>query len=357
MPQLCPELTTKLVSLKQLKQQFDLEFTKIKNSDSKKSNNLISIREAKIKLEQTLKELQNKLWLNTPELTKENLKAQYETQVDLLRKSNLLKTLSTGKLGIEAINHQEYPIPTLEQIEDKMFKNKEFLETKIPQGFVKLVLVPFGLPLDFLIKAYDNALMEHYQQGKLLDTKNKPLKLDKEIGDKFVYDSDSKYYVIAEASEGLVYFPQEFSDNHQGKTKKQLLPTQAWQVLLLEDLPDLPAEDKGKTIAGRAQPEANQAPKDYLKQLQTDPQYQGEQGLTPESWLVYALTHLTQTNQVIDDYQGSGKSCYLVNSYFNRADTVPFVFFYRGSALVQLVRDTPGDFSSSDSTRFAVSIF
>ncbi|MFA6428487.1 MAG: hypothetical protein WCW02_02980 [Candidatus Buchananbacteria bacterium] len=356
MPQLCPELTTKLEILKQLKQQFDLELTKVKNLDPKKSNDLISIRDFKAKLNQTLQDLQNELWLETPELTQENLKAQYEAQVDLLRKNNLLKTLATGELGIEAIDKQEYPIPTLEQIEKMMLEEPEFFKTKINQGFVKLVLVPFGSPISSLIEAYDKALMEHHQQGELLDTQNKPLGLNKGIGEKFIFDNAE--LVEAEATGELVYFPKEFSKTtHQGKTKQELLPTQAWQVLLLEDLPDLRDKGQGKTVNGRKQLGANQSPNGYLKQLQTD-QYKGEQGLTPESWLVYGLGHLEQTNQMIEggeskyDYRG----CFLVGGYFKKTGSVPSAFSDRGRAQIYLDRNASGLPISFRAGRFSVSI-
>ncbi|MFA6428013.1 MAG: hypothetical protein WCW02_00515 [Candidatus Buchananbacteria bacterium] len=347
----CAELTFKLASLKQLKQQFDLELSSLPKTG--KTEDLALVREAKVKLNQTLQDLQNELWLETPELTRENLKAQYEFQADLLRKSNLLKTLSTGELGIEAIDNKEYPIPTLEQIEEIMLEKRDFFETKIKQGFVKLVIVPFGLPIKSLIEAYDNALMEHHRQGKLFNTQNQPLGLNKKIGTKYIFDYVN--FVKAEATGDLVYFPKEFSDNHQGKTKQELLPTQAWQVLLLEDLPDIPDKGKGKTVNGRKQPEANQSPNDYLKQLQTD-QYKGERGLTPESWLVYGLSHLEQTDQVIDDWEGSGKGCWLIDSFSKETGRVPNASFYRGSLHVSLSRGIPGDPDSYGASRFAVSI-
>ncbi|MFA6428488.1 MAG: hypothetical protein WCW02_02985 [Candidatus Buchananbacteria bacterium] len=359
MPQLCPELTTKLESLKTLKQQFDLEFIKIKKLGSKKSNDLISIRDFKAKLNQTLQDLQNELWLETPELTQENLKVQYEFQKDVLIKAGLLKTLSTGELGIKAINNKEYPIPTLEQIEEMMLEKPEFFKTKINQGFIKLIMVPFGLPISSLIEAYDKALMEHHQRGELLDTQNKPLGLNKEIGKKFIDDDQAKHYVQAEATGDLVYFPQKFSKTaHQGKTKQELLSTQAWQVLLLEDLPNLPDQGQGKIIANREQPEASRSPNSYLKQLQIDLQYEGEQGLTPESWLVYALNHLAQTNKVI----GSGESkygymgCFLLNSFFKESGSVPGTYFRCGSAQVDLDQYAPNHPYSNYAGRFLVSI-
>ncbi|MFA6428419.1 MAG: hypothetical protein WCW02_02635 [Candidatus Buchananbacteria bacterium] len=348
MPQLCPELTTKLDFLKQLKQQFDLELFSLPQTG--KTEDLALVREAKTKLEQPLQDLQNKIWLETLEIGQESLKAQYEFQKNLLLNSGLLKTLATGELGIEAIDKQEYPIPTLEQIEEMMLEKRKFLETKIPQGFIKLIIVPFGLPLDSLIKAYGNTLFKHHQQGKLLDIQNRPLEL-REVS---IWDGTG--YAKADEKGDLVYFPQEYSKtNHQGKTKQELLPTQAWQVLLLEDLPSLPDIGQGKIIAHRQQPEANQSPNDYLKQLQTDLQYKGEQGLTLESWLVYALTHLAQTDQVIDNWEDLGKTCYLLNSYF-KSGYVPRASFYLGRALVSLNRINLDYPDSGCSGRFAVNI-
>ncbi|MFA6428135.1 MAG: hypothetical protein WCW02_01135 [Candidatus Buchananbacteria bacterium] len=352
MPQLCPELTSKLASLKQLKQQFDLEFTKIKSLDSKKSDNLIFIRETKIKLEQGLAEFSDLFWpFENTELNWENFETQYESQKNLLIKTGLLKKISTGELGIKAIDKKEYPILTLEQIKEMMLEKRDFFKTKINQGFVKLALVPFGLPISSLIKAYDKALTEHHQQGKLLDTKNQPLMLTEEP------IKDWAGFVEAETTGDLVYFPQAYSKTtHQGKTKQELLSNQAWQVLLLEDLPDLPPEGQGKIIDHRQQPEANQSPNNYLKQLQTNPQYKGEQGLTPESWITYALGHLEQTNQVIDNYEGSGKACYLLSIFFKETGGVPNACFSRSLAEVGLVQRAPGDPNPDFAGRFGVSI-
>ncbi|MFA6427977.1 MAG: hypothetical protein WCW02_00335 [Candidatus Buchananbacteria bacterium] len=354
MPQLCPELTTKLAPLKQLKQEFDLELTKAQSLSPNKPEDLVLVREAKIKLEQAsqaFQDLQNELWLETPELTPENLKAQYEAQVDILRKNNLLKTLSTGELGIEAIDKREYPIPTLEQIEFFILKNKEFLKTKIPQGFVKLIIVPFGLPISSLIEAYSKALIECHKQGCLYDAQF----LHFEFNAKPIHDYTG--WVKAEATGELVYFPKEYSKTtHQGKTKQELLPTQAWQILMLEDSPDIPDKGKGKTVNGRQQPEANQSPNDYLKQLQTNLQYKGEQGLTPESWLVYGLDYLKEGRQIIDSRQDYYRGCIMVNSYFKETGYVPTAYPGHGDMSVTLDRKSPNDSWTIGATRFAVSI-
>ncbi|MFA6428856.1 MAG: hypothetical protein WCW02_05020 [Candidatus Buchananbacteria bacterium] len=364
MPQSCKELTTKLASLKQLKAEFDLELSNLPQTG--KTEDLVLVRTAKTKLVQGFKELQKSIWpLENTELTWENIEAQYEFQKEVLIKAGLVKTLATGELGIEAIDNKEYPIPTLEQIEKMMLEKRDFFETKIPQGFVKLIMVPFGLPIGSLIEAYDQALMEHHQRGELLDTQNQPLGLNKEIGKKFIDDDGAKDYSQAEATGDLVYFLKPSSEsnyltqnNYQSKTKQELLPTQAWQVLLIENLPDLPERGQGKTFNGRKQLEACQSSYSYLEQLQID-QYKGEQGLTPESWLVYGLSHLVQSKQMIESQGGEFdfRSCFLVGGCFKKTGYISRVYFDRLNTQVGLSRIDPSNANYNDATRFAVSIF
>ncbi|MFA6428280.1 MAG: hypothetical protein WCW02_01930 [Candidatus Buchananbacteria bacterium] len=67
MSQFCPKLTTRLESLKALKKEFDLELTKAQSLSPNKPEDLALVREIKTKLEQdTLRELENKLWLLMP---------------------------------------------------------------------------------------------------------------------------------------------------------------------------------------------------------------------------------------------------------------------------------------------------
>ncbi|MFA6428423.1 MAG: hypothetical protein WCW02_02655 [Candidatus Buchananbacteria bacterium] len=330
----CLELTTELEALKELQGQFGQELTKAQSLSPNKPEDLVLVRDIKFNLNQTLQDLQNELWLDTPEFSEENLKVQYDNQIDILLKAHLIHPLSIGELGIQAIDNKEYPIPTLKQISEQLVEQKEFFETKIKQGFTKLIMIPFGLTLDSLTYAYSEALVEHHRQNKLFDVNNKHFPIS-EIQPN---NRDQNY----QGKDQLVYFPKKFSKtNHQGKTKLELLPTQAWQVLLVEDLSNLPAEGRSQTLNGRKQLEAKtgKEPDWYLEQLQTNPQYQGEQGLTPESWIAYALTHLQTTNQFIDDidaelqiYSAASKvPCLLLSSFFVHDKSIPLVFFNRSN--------------------------
>jgi hypothetical protein len=104
----------------------------------------------------------------------------------------------------------------------------------------------------------------------------------------------------------LVYFPQEYSTNHRGQTKLEVVnngricAVPGWSVGLVESLPIMPQQGRGKTLGGRRQLEIGSSPRDYLLTLQTQA-YQGETGKTLEDFITRFLTHLETTNEVSND--------------------------------------------------------
>lgn len=116
---------------------------------------------------------------------------------------------------------------------------------------------------------------------------------------------------------GVANYEGKTKEERGGKYKNELLkenPDNAWQISLIEDLPDLPKEGGGKTIGNRKQLEANKTPIDYFKLLQTQEQYQGEAGQTPESALITWLTYLQEKQTAIDSYKNQGKANWLVGN-------------------------------------------
>lgn len=77
-----------------------------------------------------------------------HLRRQYESQVSILREAGLLSELKAGRLGFKGIDGQKYELPSFREVLDNIIQKREFLKTKAEQGFTKLLLVPFGLPLD-----------------------------------------------------------------------------------------------------------------------------------------------------------------------------------------------------------------
>lgn len=280
---------------------------------------------------------------------------QYQAQVEMLRQAGVVETLPSGAEGIIGIDGREYPIPTLEQVEAKLAERAELVETKAEQGFTKLLLVPFGMSLDKLVRKYGQALTRQADSSAgLVSSDGTSLELDKNTP---VYVSYS--WQGTDASGEMVYYPKDFTpDGHGGTTKSELIASgEAWQVMLVEDMVDIPANGAGQELAGRGQLEADTSPRGYLEILGSTPAYNGESGLTPEAWLTLALTRLDESGKVLDDWGGRGKVNYLLGAYNPLTGYLPFGYWARDGRQAFLVRADPGDADSVDGVRSAVRIF
>ena len=263
-----------------------------------------------------------------------DLPEQYEKQKELLKQSGLLETISTGEIGIKAVNGQEYPFPDKQELGKLLKENKELFQQKAEQGFKRMLIVPRGLSLEKLIETYKQALLTHHGEGKLFQTTNgtkEPINLNV-TEPVWVWDQLKG----ADISGAIVYEPKEYKpepENHQGKTKQEILQERGgFEVILIEENQTIPREGTNETVGGRKRIETNQPPKDYLKSLQTESQYQGEQGLIPEAWLILAIQQLQEDGTVIDDYGNSTDSaCYNLGSYVPSSGYVPLFYWGRGS--------------------------
>src|SRR3989338_4030794 len=262
----------------------------------------------------------------------QDLPQAYRTDIKLLRETGLLELLPQSEtMGLLGIDGKEYPVPTLEKIQQELSKNKEIYETKLNQGFTSLQLTPLGSPLGKLTELTKQAILKHHQAGKLFgldfdaqgNSTKVPLELDI-ANPLFVWDKLKE----ADDNGSLFYYPKQFTKDHQGKTKRQLLAEPSlfpgWRALLLEPNPIIPRQGKGKTIGSRPQLEAGQTPNDYLQTLSTNPTYAHEQGLTPEDWLARFLKRLQQDNLVLTDYDNNVDSLNsLLGAYHPSAGVVP----------------------------------
>ncbi len=348
--------------------------------------------------------------LNPYEHGEMKLKEQYEGQVAMLSSltkedgTPLLETLPSGEQGIRAIDGKEYPIPTYKEVVNRLLskdllsftddqghevnrEKQELMKTKIAQGFTKLTLVPFGASLNDLMAAYKQKLQYHFDSGKLFYTrkdptdKSEPVPLLSTEGPLYVWDGLKD----ADRKGTLIYHPKTFTDAndpaHGGKTKQQLLTEtkSGWMIELIEDLPNIPRQGKGQILGNRPQKDtggtgmeayiqkdANSKtqipnPIEYLAAIQgeqtkdTSP-YRGEHGLTLESYLTYALTHLTQTNEVVDDYQGHGSIAYLTGAYVPASGDVPTAYWNRGHRQARLNGGGRGNRSVFFGLRSAVGV-
>jgi len=257
------------------------------------------------------------------------LKEQYRKQIEILTAAGIITSLPfTKKQGIYSIDGNEYPLPAYEEIEKKVREKTRDIYIKMGQGFTKLLIVPLGMNLEELIEKYKKVILKHYQDGKLLAGKVNPddpdVKL--EINQEEIVWVWKKFRQ-ADINGTIVYYPDRFLIEHGGQTKRKLISEKnlAWHTILVENLINIPREGAGNKIEERPQLEANRTPEEYLNIIQSGKFYELEQGLSPEDLIMYAVTALEETNQVIDDYQGSGSICYHIGAYFPATSNFSFL--------------------------------
>ena len=282
-------------------------------------NNLHNAKEeARVKLEELKYEV-----LEPPIEKIINLKEQYNSQVEVLTQSNILEQLSSGKMGIKGVDGKEYPLPTYQEVLGR-FKDQEkrtLLEKKVKQGFTKILLVPFAMPLSVLIDRYKEVLLKTHKESGINSTDGTKLELDTDdplyVWKGLVQSDNPDTDKSQQIEYGVKTYDADTKEARGGHYKSELLQDMdnAWQLLFIENNPDLSAEGRGQTISGRKQIEAGPTPKDYLKLLQTQEQYQGETGLTPEANLTLYLDGLTRDQIALDDWQGTGKANFLLGNY------------------------------------------
>jgi hypothetical protein len=297
------------------------------------------------------------------------LTKQYDTQRDTFQQIGLLEK-KEGILGMEAVDGTFYPFPTLEEVHQRLREKQTLVEQKEKQGFKKLCIVPFGMSLQQLTETLKKTLLAHYHdmpdpsdpKKRIPDPTTTKLWSTNTDGTKeaLKLDKDNPLYVLDQYQEkNISYFPAAYDQDeakHGGQTKQALLKqNQAFHILLLENTP-IPRQGNGATVGGRPQIEAGKTPREYLKLLQEDPLYQGEQGLTPEAWITQFLLTLHTKNEVIDDYLGNGSLNYNLAAYFQDSGVISYGCWNRGVAQARMYGYDARVRSTDDGARSAVMV-
>jgi len=286
-----------------------------------------------------------------------HLTEQYTAQFNLLKEAGILNERN----AIVGIDGKEYPVPTLEQIAKRLYEREKELSIKRDQGFIKLLLVPFGMSLDALRETLKQFLLAYKQTHEDFDLDiNDPL---------WTWEEGYKGADIGNPPK-MFYYPKFFDDNHQGQTKTQILEAQkineasfpGWTVHLFQpsDTRDLdqssprgivPISQEGEGRSYREEHdrpdvETNKTPIQYLailEEAQDDPTspYHYESGLTPEDWIFAFMTHLEETGKPLDDYIQS--IAFLTEAFFPsvKSPVVPIAYWDRTDKLVRLGRNEP----------------
>ena len=233
---------------------------------------------------------------------------EYARCVTALNRTGILTFLPKSEsIGVTGIDGKEYPTPTQEQVVELFDHNRELIGRKVPQGFDRLELTPMAIPASSLIDRLRTAVLRHAKEGTIYQTRRSPsdpLTPVRVNTEKTVWIWDTLRQALD--TDELAYFPQEYSSNHRGQTKLEavndgrICAVPGWSVGLVESLPIMPQQGRGKTLGGRRQLETGSSPRDYLRTLQTQA-YQGETGKTLEDFITKFLTRLETTDEVSND--------------------------------------------------------
>jgi hypothetical protein len=283
-------------------------------------------------------------------LTQE-LPKQFLAQIESLRNVGLLEHISDPSSdelvpviaeGIKDMRGIDRKLPTIEAIQ-KHFSQEKYTE-KIEQGFTRLLIVPFGYPIETLKIRYQELLLKKHKAGKLLDRDGNKLDLDTE-NPLYFFEG----FNHADETGSMIYYPKQFDkENHGGKTKEQLLqdttePFPGFHVLLIKPDLTIPRKGNAKTTASRTDLEAGQSSRYYLKTLQANPHHHHEQGFTLEDQLTLAILELEQNNKVIDDYSNDKDSVnFVVGNYHTASGGVPVFYWCRYLRQACVSRNDPG---------------
>ena len=282
------------------------------------------------------------------------IEREYVRCVNVLNQSGIVTHLSKSEsIGVIGIDGKEYPIPSQEQVLELFAHNRELVSRKVQQGFDRLELTPMAMPTPLLVDRMKAVILQHAAEGKIYQTRRSPsdpLRPVRVNPEKTVWIWDTLRQALV--TDELVYFPQEYSSNHRGQTKLEVVnngricAVPGWSVGLVESLAMMPQQGRGKTVGGRRQLEIGSSPRDYLRTLQTQA-YQGETGKTLEDYITKFLTHLKTTHEVSHD-RFDNNALWLLGQYVKyveqvKSDLVPTGWWHRPFGRVRLDAHRPGN--------------
>jgi hypothetical protein len=176
---------------------------------------------------------------------------EYERCIKALMRTDIVtllpKSASSGVIGIDG---REFPVPTLEQLVELFAQNRELVERKVLQGFEQLELIPMAMPIPLLIDRLKEAILTHAAEGKIYQTRRSaadPLIAVRVNKEKQVWIWDTLRQAFD--TDGLVYFPREYSSDHGGQTKLEVInngricAVPGWSVGLVEHVPIMPLQE------------------------------------------------------------------------------------------------------------------
>lgn len=104
-----------------------------------------------------------------------SLEKEYARAITALKQTGISALLPhSGNSGVIGIDGNEYPVPTQEQAVKLFAHNRELVGRKVRQGFNRLEVVPFAMPIPLLIDRMNAAILKHAAGGKIYQTRRTP---------------------------------------------------------------------------------------------------------------------------------------------------------------------------------------
>src|SRR3989338_10230770 len=167
MPSVCEQVQIEYQAIKALKQEFDSEYEKARETGS-----LAKVKELRAILQKKREALVEKLW-PFREISQKEFLARYEEKTEILKNAGLLEKLPSGELGIGesmSIDGKAYALPGRQEVLRAMRQDKETFELKASQGLNQPLVAPFAHSIDFMAQRYGELVIQKFKQGKLLDS-------------------------------------------------------------------------------------------------------------------------------------------------------------------------------------------
>jgi hypothetical protein len=117
----------------------------------------------------------------------------------------------SGRPGVIGIEANEYPMPTQDQVAELFAQNRELVERKTRQGFVRLELTPMAMPISVILERMAAAIIKHAADGVIYQTRRSPSGplIPVRVGaEKQVWIWETLRQALD--AEELVYFPGEY---------------------------------------------------------------------------------------------------------------------------------------------------
>jgi hypothetical protein len=302
--------------------------------EAAKQGNVSVLESLQVEFEESYREVNERMYEMLDALF--HLREVYAEQQRLYKDIGILKELPTGELYIEDGQGRKWEMLSLESVQERLLEKWPKVQRKAEQGFTRLAIVPFALPIREYANALNRLLVQRKNNGGVYEQTGDPshqqeenrLPIREHVSPLDPEDkSPLRVFKGWSKEDEVFYYPQLYGhENHGGKTKEQLLESRqtkgAWSVVLFQEDPYLVMTTPREPLGGRSPLPLERSPEHYLdllRQAQADPSrpYAHEQFSTLEEYLILVMTHLHKTGELLDCVRDPGDRNSLRSSTLN----------------------------------------